>query len=110
MNPLTPEYTQEILSKINALPADTVTDQIKETAAELELMNYRPLLLNDVPDFLHLTKSGLIQFIKKITDNPPRPLTEQHLSLLLYHYDLLQRLRRNEPEAWDEVNELMEDD
>lgn len=34
----------------------------------------------------------------------------RHLQLLLYHYNLLCRLRDDEAEAWDEVNELYEDD
>ena len=108
MNALTPEYTQTILEKIDALPADISSAQIEETARELEAMNYQPMLLNDVPDFLRITKSRLVDFITDLADRPG--MTEQHLSLLFYHYALLQRLRRNEAEAWDEVNELMEDD
>jgi len=108
MNPLTPEYTQKILQQTEALPADSDSAQIAETAGELQAMNYQPMLLNDAPDFLKLTKAGLVQMIVDVAEKPDA--TEQHLSLLLYHYTLLQRLRRNEPEAWDEVNELMEDD
>ncbi|HKL22090.1 MAG TPA: hypothetical protein VJ904_09805 [Tichowtungia sp.] len=51
---------------------------------------------------------GLLATIKDLAEKPKT--TEQHLNLLFYHYALLQRLRRNQPEAWDEVNELMEDD
>ena len=109
MNPLTPQYTQEILKKIEALPPDAAPAEIRETARELRMMNYRPMLLNDVPDFCLLTKEGLAGLIGELTAGPEQ-LTEQHLNLLVYHYALLQRLRRNEPEAWDEVNELMEDD
>lgn len=109
MNPLTPEYTQTILEKINSLPPDVSSAEIEDTVKELDAMNYQPMLLNDVPDFFHLTKERLSSFISKLTADA-KDLTEQHLSLLFYHYALLQRLRRNEPEAWDEVNELMEDD
>jgi hypothetical protein len=108
MNSLTTEYTQRILHKIDRLPPDAAPAEIESTAAELQAMNYQPILLNEVPDFFHLTKSSLIQLIVDLTGHPD--LTEQHLNLLLYHYTLLQRLRRNEPEAWGEVNELMEDD
>ncbi|MBL7016738.1 MAG: hypothetical protein ISR84_04185 [Kiritimatiellales bacterium] len=110
MKPLTPEYTQVVLHKIEALPPDAPPEQIEQTAAALQAMNYQPTLLNDAPDFFHMTRSGLVQLIVDLTGTPGNELTEQHLSLLFYHYALLQRLRRNEPEAWDEVNELMEDD
>ena len=72
-------------------------------------MNWQPTLLADPPDFLTLTKDKLKAFIEQLTANS-KDLTEQHLSLLLYHYRLLQKLRNDEPEAWDEINELMEDD
>jgi hypothetical protein len=108
MNPNTPEYTQKILSQIAELPPDAEPEQIEEAAAELELMNYTPLLLNDVPGFLRIKKAELVQLITDVAKDPKT--TEQHLSLLVYHYALLQRLRRREPEAWDEINELMEDD
>ena len=109
MKPNTPEYTQEILHKIETMPPDADPAEIEETAKELQAMNYQPTLLNDVPDFFHMTKSSLVQLIVDLTGKPDG-LTEQHLSLLLYHYSLLQRLRNNEAEAWDEVNELTEDD
>ena len=32
------------------------------------------------------------------------------MKIMLYHFKLLTRLRKNEPEAWDEVNELYEED
>lgn len=108
MNPNTPEYTQTILHKIEALPPDADPTAIEEAATELELMNYSPLLLNDVPNFLRIQKAELVQLIIDVAAEPKT--TEQHLSLLHYHYALLQRLRRREPEAWDEIHELMEDD
>jgi hypothetical protein len=108
MNPNTPEYTQGILHKIETLPPDAAPAEIEETARELRAMNYQPTLLNEVPDFFHMTKSSLIQQVVDVAGRTDA--TEQHLNLLLYHYTLLQRLRCNEPQAWDEVNELMEDD
>ena len=108
MKPLTPEYTEEILHKIETLPPDADPAQIEETAKSLQAMNYQPVLLNDVPDFFHMTKNGLVQLVVDVAGQPE--VTEQHLNLLYYHYSLLQRLRNNQPEAWDEINELMEDD
>lgn len=109
MEPLTPEYTRSILQQIQELPPDAEPGAIEETAGRLNAMNWQPTLLTDYPDFVTTTRDELRQFIEELTDKRD-DLTEQHLSLLLYHYRLLQRLRTDDPEAWDEVNELMEDD
>lgn len=109
MDKLTPKYTQNILSEIDALPPDADAVAIEQTVDRLNAMNYQPLLLTDTPQFLTFTTSGLREYIQQLTQTQ-KDLSEQHLSLLLYHYKLLQRLRRDEPEAWDEINELMEDD
>ena len=77
MNPLTPEYTQTILEKINSLPPDVSSAEIEETACELQAMNYQPMLLNDAPAFLKLTKSGLVQMVVDVAEKPDA--TEQHL-------------------------------
>lgn len=108
MKALTAEYTQQVLKKIEALPQDASPQQIQQTADQLSAMSYQPMLLNDAPDFFHITKDRLGQMVNELANEPNT--TEQHLNLLVYHYELLQRLRRDEPEAWDEVNELMEDD
>lgn len=109
MKPLTPEYTAQIQQQLQELPPDAAEATISETADRLAAMNWQPTLLADPPDFKTLTKDKLKAFIKQLTASS-KDLTEQHLSLLLYHYRLLQRLRNDEPEAWDEINELMEDD
>lgn len=109
MKPLTPEYTAQVLQQLQELPPDAADAAIAETADRLKAMNWQPTLLADPTDFLTLTKDKLKTFIEQLTADG-NDLTEQHLSLLLYHYRLLQRLRNDEPEAWDEINELMEDD
>ena len=40
----------------------------------------------------------------------PEVFKMNHLKLLYYFYELLTRLRQDDPAAWDEVNELYEDD
>lgn len=109
MDKLTSQYTDKICEDIQALPDDASADQIQQAAERLDAMNYQPILLIEPEDFLHITKDQLISFIREKAQNN-NELTEQHLNLLVYQYRLLQRLRRDEPEAWDEVNELMEDD
>jgi len=39
-----------------------------------------------------------------------RKATEQDLNLLLHQYQFRGRLRRNDPDAWDEISELWEED
>jgi hypothetical protein len=109
MNALTPEYAEQILQKISALPSDESLEQIAHTAARLRAQNFQPVMLVDVPGFLEITRDRLVAFIKDLVESTP-DLTQQHMDLLLYQFRLLQRLRRDEPEAWDEINELMDDD
>jgi len=109
MKPLTPEYTKQVLQQIQELPPDLDKDAIEQTAERLEAKNWQPMLLTDVPDFLTITRDELYAYIEQLTADRD-DLTEQHLSLLLYHYRLLQNLRNDKAEAWDEINELMEDD
>ena len=109
MEPLTPEYTQQTLQKIISLPDDADRAVIEETAQRLRSLNWQPILLSEPPDFLTITKPGIEQFIATLV-NDGKPHSRQELSLLAYHFRLLQQLRANVPEAWDEVNELMDDD
>ena len=111
MNQLTPEHVQSIRKQIEALPDDAAAEQIEQAAKRLEKIGYQPMLIAAPPDFLRITKTRLLAFINDLVANPGETeLTEQHLNLLLHHYRLLQRLRRDEPEAWDEISELMEED
>lgn len=111
MEPLTPEHVQNIRRQIEALPADASNDQIEKTAHRLESITYQPMLIVEPPDFLRITKDRLLAFIDDLVANPGETeLTEQHLNLLLHHYKLLQRLRRDDPDAWDDISELMEED
>ena len=111
MNSLSPEYIEIIRKQINDLPDDSSPQKIEETAQHLETITYQPMLMVEPPDFLRITKQGLLSFIDELVANQKgKELTEQHLNLLLHHFKLLQRLRRNEPEAWDEITEVMEED
>lgn len=90
--------------------------KIEKTAAVLEGMGYRPTLLSDFPDFLRSGSARFFQELEGLLASPlpegedPEGFRERQASLLIYHYKLLNRLRRGEPEAWGEVNGLMDDD
>ena len=111
MDQLTPQHAQAIRQQIEALPEDATSEQIEQAAQRLEKLDYQPMLIVEPPDFLRITKDRLLAFIDDLTANPgEKQLTEPHLNLLLHQYKLLQRLRRDDPEAWDQISELMEED
>ncbi len=96
--------------------------RIAKTAEVLEGMRYSPILLTDFEDFLRVDSKRFFSELEKVlaSDDVPesdlpggesqQSFRDKKASLLLYHYKLLNRLRRDEKEAWDEINELMEDD
>ena len=107
-----------------ALPADPAQEVIDRTARELESYSYEPLLIIPVEGFTRLGKRDFISHCYDVlalsdhdvaelpvayTQDPDR-IRQDQLRLLISQYDLLVRLRRDEPEAWDEVHELYEDD
>jgi hypothetical protein len=106
------------------MPPDSPAEAIEKTAMRLQNMSYTPTLLIDTPDFLIMNREGFAKEYKRVSGLSAQKLIEEgmpagaapeefrsnHLRLLEYHYRLLTRLRRDEPEAWDEVNELYEDD
>ena len=99
-----------LMKKAESLPSDADRSAINETARVLRDMNYSPTLLLEVPGFLEFTKNDLLQELARVRALPAPEINQKHCELLVYHYELLQRLRRNDPDAWDIVNELYEDD
>ncbi len=97
-------------------------EKIRKTAEVLEGMKYTPTLLTDFEDFLRVDSKRFFPSVEKILNAPDvksgelpagetqESFRERQVSMLIYHYKLLNRLRLDEPEAWDEINELMEDD
>ena len=109
MSAVTKQFIEKIYAEIEALPDDAPENKIEVTAARLNGMNYQPILLVDAPDFLTFTKACLLKFVQTLVTEQ-NDLTKPHLTLLVYQFRLLQHLREDDPVAWDEVNELTEDD
>lgn len=116
-------YDLETVSQdIDKLEQDPAADVIEQTAVELERYDYTPLLLTDVTGFARYTKATLKQRCREIlqADEQKRPAFAEEMSpeayqdkqikMLLYQYAHLQRLRRGDPEAWDQVTEVVGDD
>lgn len=93
---------------------------IEETAAKLEGLNYAPTVVLPVAEFLRMKKIDLLAKIEEIillsdeevyelAPGDPRSyfaVKLQFISALVYYFKQLARLRRDVPEAWDEVDEL----
>jgi hypothetical protein len=103
-------YLKDVLREITSLPEDADTDKIDQTRRELEGYNWSPMLTVDIPDFLSATKTDIIRFLKDMTAQQLQDMKNEDLSLIVYHYKLLRKLRRNDPEGWDYITELMVED
>jgi nicotinamidase/pyrazinamidase len=114
------EYSRRIFE---ALPEDVSKEQVERTVVSLERHHYDPLMILTAPGFLHWTKAEVLReydrlSLKKLDDpelmavlgESAESVVNKQLGLLLYHYNLLCRLRLGEASAWDVVNELYEDD
>jgi len=109
---------------LKEFPNDAPAAKIEETARTLEGMNYEPVLLLKTPGFLRMNRKELETEIERVNQMTTQEMMLEgfsenahfnefkikHLQLLIYHYGLLCRLRTDDPEAWDVINELYEDD
>ena len=114
------EYSREMFEN---LPDDATAEKIRLTAEGLARHNYDPLMILSAPGFLQWKKADVLREYDRlvglksddpelvaVVGEPAESLVEKQLGLLLYHYNLLCRLRAGEAAAWDVVNELYEDD
>jgi GH35 family endo-1,4-beta-xylanase len=114
------EYTREMFEN---LPEDANPETIRITAEGLARHNYDPLMILSTPGFLQWKKADVLHEYDRLVNletdapelvavvgEPAESLVEKQLGMLLYHYNLLCRLRAGEAAAWDVVNELYEDD
>lgn len=111
------------LDAVQRLPSHS-PETIEATARRLEKIGYSPMLIIPVEDVLRVTKDDMIREVKRTASLDPGDMaalgfTEdsdldakkaQQLSLLRYLFALLSRLRSDDPEAWDEVSELYQED
>jgi len=109
---------------LKEFPEDASKTKIEETARMLEYKTYEPLLLLKSPGFLRMGRADLEQEIERVRDLTDEEMMAEgfsasanfsefkakHLQLLVYNYGLLCRLRNDDAEAWDTINELYEDD
>lgn len=123
------EY-REIIEEQPDYPSQT----IESTAKTLEDLSFSFTLGDMDVDLFRLDKKGFLNLLEKIEDlsvsaiedsptifDPPqnhspsledwaRNAKARRIEVLLEKFLFLQRLRQDDPEAWDEVNELFYDD
>ena len=114
---------EESIEAVRKFPSHS-RDTIEKTARRLDDYRYSPILLIPVDNFTRLTKEELREEIQRTAELSESEMQDmgfaegadfitkkdQQLNLLVHHFSLLSRLRNDEPEAWDEVSELFEDD
>ena len=110
---------KSLKQEVQSFP-ETPEKVIEETASRLKGLHYSPPISIDIYLFLRLSKTALLEEIDKILamsdqeactlapDNPGkcRDIRLQTISVLVYYYRQLIRLREGEPEAWEEVDEM----
>ena len=115
---------KQITEKFAGLPEDAAPEAIERTAAELRMQNFSPNLLVETPGFTSMTRAEVTAEAVRVNELPDDRLPpfnpdsfegadafrQRQVELLHYYFELLTRLRRDEPEAWDFVHELYEDD
>lgn len=99
-------------------------DLVKNTADRLHGISYAPPFLIEIPNFTEMNKKSAIKTLKRLYEYPEieiekfaiardRSVTQIKIDAMngfITEYRLLQRLRMDVPEAWDQINELYEDD
>jgi hypothetical protein len=118
------EFAQEKKERIDRVSGEWSAETIEKTAADLERVGYDPLFLIDVKGFVRFTAAEAKAAIDRILakddarieqiaaggERTAEELKRTTIGILASQYELLERLRAEEPEAWDEIHELYEDD
>ncbi|MFW5808429.1 MAG: hypothetical protein ACOC2H_05770 [Spirochaetota bacterium] len=105
---------------------DVVEDstRIENTRRVLSELHYEPPFLLPVDGFSSFTREDALRALDRLYNTPDdriqkMPVAASHpageikqktLEMFLKEFTLLQRLRADDPEAWDHINELYEDD
>jgi len=114
------EKIDQLKEEVSRLPDITDRANIEQTAVRLEGLHYAPPLFMPVSDFLRLTTKSLLEEIDKILAMPDQEACQlvsddskkcedlclQHISVLVYHYKQLVLLRQEDPDTWDEIDEV----
>ncbi len=115
-----PDQVEELKEIIKQLRDDFPPEVIEQTAARLENLNYAPSVITPNEKFLRLDKQGMLDEVDRILKMPEEEacalapgdtakcedLRLQFIKVLLFYYEKLILLRKDDADAWDEVDEL----
>lgn len=110
----------ELQDELRAITDGSTEMIIEETATRLEGFNYAPTVILPVQQFLRIKKVDLLKEIEQIVVLSEEKVYElspgdsrnfldlkiRYIATLIYYFKQLVTLRRGDPEAWDEVDEL----
>jgi len=116
-------FEQQIASlkaKIDGLVDDTSDDHVEEVASRLEGLNFSPPVVTRLKYFIRLRNDDLKYEIDRILTMPDaeacalapdntkkcEDLRVQYITVLIYYYTKLLKLRSGNADEWDEVDEL----
>jgi hypothetical protein len=115
------DEAEALKNRARRLPKES---NVENTARRLEKMHWTPELLVSTDDFPRIGRDSLVSMVEEVLSldddeterligavslGPERSRFTQ-ASMLVNAAELLWRLRADEPEAWDSINELYEDD
>lgn len=115
---------KEIKIKIKNLDGEENDVAIKQTADRLYSIQYQPPFVIEVKGFVKFTKKDALNALENLYHASEESITstgigKDHsvenvkiiaMEMLFKEFTLLQRLRKDVAEAWDQINELYEDD
>lgn len=103
---------KESLRRLEEIEEVTDSVAVKQTAEHLEGKQYYPLLLFPVKNFFFLDKEQIAAELQHLHGDPAvtDEFKEMQSNLILTHFELVNRLRRDDPEAWDALFDMIEDD
>lgn len=110
----------ELLAEIERLDDTVGAGALEETAVRLAGLNYSPPVITPLNTFLRLNNNRLraeIDRILAMSEAQACALAEgdagkcdelklQYITVLIFYYKKLLELRKGDPEAWDEIDEL----
>lgn len=105
------QQLKSILEQVESLEDDFPAEVIEQTAIRLEKLQYAPPVAIDIPRFLRLDRVHLKKEIEQIIAAVEQGASDvvgalQTSNVILYYYKKLQLLRGDDPESWDEIDEL----
>lgn len=118
------EYVDSKKAELNRRTHFSTDDAIEQTARDLEEMGYEPPVFLPVKGFLRFRVKDIHNELERIAaldpnevaelklaqEKSPEEVKKRDIDILTNQFLLLERLRAGEPEAWDEIHELYEDD